>query len=94
FLKNPGKYKSVSAFAPICNPMNAPCYLRLTPAGQKAFTGYFRYESQETWKCTELLKIFHRKLNVLIDVGLWINSTSRGSCCLRILMRPQERLLI
>jgi len=24
FLKNPGKYKSVSAFAPICNPSECP----------------------------------------------------------------------
>jgi S-formylglutathione hydrolase len=33
-LKNPGKYKSLSAFAPICN----PCCV---PWGIKAFTGYF-----------------------------------------------------
>ena len=32
-LKNPGMYKSVSAFAPICNPIKAPW-------GQKAFRGY------------------------------------------------------
>ena len=31
-LKNPGMYKSVSAFSPICNPMNCAW-------GQKAFTG-------------------------------------------------------
>jgi S-formylglutathione hydrolase len=33
-LKNPGVYKSLSAFAPICNPSNVPW-------GTKAFTGYF-----------------------------------------------------
>ena len=33
-LKNPGAYKSVSALAPICNPVAVPW-------GQKAFTGYF-----------------------------------------------------
>jgi S-formylglutathione hydrolase len=33
-LKNPGAYKSLSAFAPICNPCNVPW-------GVKAFTGYF-----------------------------------------------------
>lgn len=33
-LKNPGVYKSLSAFAPICNPCNVPW-------GIKAFTGYF-----------------------------------------------------
>ena len=32
-LKNPGKYRSLSAFAPICAPMQVPW-------GQKAFTGY------------------------------------------------------
>jgi S-formylglutathione hydrolase len=32
-LKNPGKYKSVSAFAPICAPSQVPW-------GNKAFTGY------------------------------------------------------
>ena len=31
-LRNPGMYKSVSAFAPICNPMECPW-------GKKAFTG-------------------------------------------------------
>ncbi|XP_008796163.1 S-formylglutathione hydrolase [Phoenix dactylifera] len=33
YLKNPDKYKSVSAFAPITNPMNCPW-------GQKAFSNY------------------------------------------------------
>ncbi|KAF6252315.1 Alpha/Beta hydrolase protein [Scenedesmus sp. NREL 46B-D3] len=33
-LKNPGAYKSLSAFSPICNPCNVPW-------GVKAFTGYF-----------------------------------------------------
>lgn len=33
-LKNPGVFKSLSAFAPICNPCNVPW-------GTKAFTGYF-----------------------------------------------------
>ncbi len=33
FLKNPGKYVSVSAFSPICNPTKCPW-------GVKAFTGY------------------------------------------------------
>ena len=32
-LKNPGAFKSVSAFAPICNPTQVPW-------GQKAFAGY------------------------------------------------------
>ena len=33
YLKNPGKYTSVSAFSPICNPTQCPW-------GQKAFKGY------------------------------------------------------
>ena len=41
-LKNPGQYKSVSAFAPICNPINCPW-------GVKAFTGYLG-EDKEAWK--------------------------------------------
>ncbi|KAL2809772.1 putative esterase, partial [Aspergillus granulosus] len=51
FLRNPGKYKSVSAFAPISNPVNCPW-------GQKAFGGYFG-EEQGKWKehdATELVK--------------------------------------
>lgn len=41
-LKNPGQYKSVSAFAPICNPINCPW-------GVKAFTGYLG-DDKEAWK--------------------------------------------
>lgn len=40
-LKNPGKYQSVSAFAPIVNPTNCPW-------GEKAFTGYLG-EDKTTW---------------------------------------------
>lgn len=32
-LKNPGAYRSLSAFAPICNPTKVPW-------GEKAFSGY------------------------------------------------------
>ena len=41
-LKNPGLYKSVSAFAPICNPVNCPW-------GEKAFSGYFGSD-KNLWK--------------------------------------------
>lgn len=41
-LKNPGKYLSVSAFAPICNPVNCPW-------GKKAFSGYLG-DNEEDWK--------------------------------------------
>ncbi|KAF2837995.1 S-formylglutathione hydrolase [Patellaria atrata CBS 101060] len=65
FLKNPGKYKSCSAFAPISNPINAPW-------GQKAFKGYFGEDQQEKWKehdATELVKKWSGPLELLIDVG-------------------------
>lgn len=51
FLKNPGKYRSVSAVAPICNPSRCPW-------GEKAFSGYLG-EDREIWKkhdATELIK--------------------------------------
>jgi len=74
FLKHPGKYKSVSAFAPICNPMNCPW-------GQKAFTGYFGSQNQDLWRendATELIKGYGSKLNVLIDVGTADNFYKQG----------------
>jgi S-formylglutathione hydrolase len=65
FLKNPGMYKSVSAFAPIANPVKCPW-------GEKAFTGYLGDDRTE-WKkhdATELVKNWKDgKLDVLIDVG-------------------------
>jgi S-formylglutathione hydrolase len=64
FLKNPGMYKSVSAFAPIANPMNCPW-------GEKAFSGYLG-EDRETWKghdATELVKKWKGGFDCLIDVG-------------------------
>lgn len=65
FLRNPGKYKSVSAFAPITNPINCPW-------GQKAFKGYFGEDQQEKWKehdATELIKKWNGpELDILIDV--------------------------
>lgn len=65
FLRNPGKYKSVSAFAPITNPTNCPW-------GQKAFKGYFGDDQQDKWKehdATELIKKWSGgPLDILIDV--------------------------
>lgn len=63
FLKNPGKYKSVSAFAPISNPS-------LCQWGQKAFTGYFGDDKAEWAKhdATELVKGWNGSFNCLIDV--------------------------
>jgi S-formylglutathione hydrolase len=66
YLKNPGMYKSVSAFAPISNPGKCPW-------GKKAFSGYFGVEDREEWKkhdATELVKGWKgRDLKALVDVG-------------------------
>lgn len=63
FLKNPGKYKSVSAFSPVSNPSACPW-------GEKAFTGYLGADKEE-WKkhdATELVKHWKGYLNALLDV--------------------------
>ena len=67
FLKNPGKYKSVSAYAPIANPLACPW-------GQKAFSGYFGESEKEKAKwaehdATELVKKWSGEpLDILIDI--------------------------
>lgn len=65
-LKNPGKYKSVSAFAPISNPINCPW-------GQKAFSGYLGpdKESWKEWDACELVKVYEGPPfpSILIDQG-------------------------
>jgi S-formylglutathione hydrolase len=64
-LKNPDRYESVSAFAPICNPMAVPW-------GIKAFTNYLGPDT-ETWKeydACELVKSYKgRDLHILCDQG-------------------------
>ncbi|KAL6732477.1 hypothetical protein Aduo_003233 [Ancylostoma duodenale] len=64
-LKNPDLFKSISAFAPICNPMNCPW-------GKKAFTGYLGPDT-ETWEQYDsslLLKTYKGpSRKVLIDQG-------------------------
>ncbi|KAK7428520.1 hypothetical protein QQZ08_004958 [Neonectria magnoliae] len=72
-LKNPGMYKSVSAFAPISNPINCPW-------GEKAFSGYLG-DDREQWKkhdATELVKSWKGPLNALIDVGTADNFYKQG----------------
>ncbi|KAI9199791.1 Alpha/Beta hydrolase protein [Polychytrium aggregatum] len=65
FLRNLGKYRSVSAFSPICNPVECPW-------GVKAFTGYLG-SSVESWKqydATELVKTYRGpKIEILVDQG-------------------------
>uniref|UniRef100_A0A3Q3M537 S-formylglutathione hydrolase n=1 Tax=Mastacembelus armatus TaxID=205130 RepID=A0A3Q3M537_9TELE len=64
-LKNPGKYKAVSAFAPICNPLQCPW-------GQKAFSGYLGPD-RSTWEeydATVLAGSYSGpQLDILIDQG-------------------------
>jgi S-formylglutathione hydrolase len=63
-LKNPGRYRSVSAFSPIVAPSQVPW-------GQKAFTAYLG-EDRSSWKqydATELVKSAQEKLPLLIEQG-------------------------
>jgi S-formylglutathione hydrolase len=65
-LKNPAQYQSVSAFAPICSPINCPW-------GQKAL-GLYLGNDQEAWAqydAVELVKQHpsDQQLPVLIDQG-------------------------
>jgi len=74
FLKNPGKYKSVSAFAPISNPSNCDW-------GKKAFSGYFGEDNKSKWSehdSTELLPRFKGDTDILIDVGTGDNFYKQG----------------
>ncbi len=64
-LKNPGLYKSVSAFAPIVAPTQCPW-------GVKAFSGYLG-DDKTAWvqhDATELMKTGKRTPPLLIDQGL------------------------
>ncbi len=63
-LRNPGRYQSVSAFAPICNPMNAPW-------GEKAFSRYLGEDRSQwrEWDASVLLTGATEKLPILIDQG-------------------------
>ena len=63
-LKNPGMFRSVSAFAPICNPTRCPW-------GAKAFEGYLgSVEAGAAHDACELIKGYEGPdLNLLIDQG-------------------------
>ena len=63
-LKNPGLYKSVSAFAPIANPSECPW-------GQKAFSGYLGEDRKtwEEWDATRLILTARERLPLLVDQG-------------------------
>lgn len=63
-LKNPGRYQSVSAFAPVVNPINCPW-------GQKAFSGYLGDDRGQwkQWDACELIIDAQERLPLLIDQG-------------------------
>lgn len=105
-LRNPGLYKSVTAFAPICNPIKCPW-------GVKAFTGYLGSDS-ELWKnydATELVSKYNGpELNIVIDQVQMSSKTNVCVCslikfvfrevkitfltnfCLEILLLPVKQL--
>lgn len=66
-LRNPGLYRSVSAFAPIAAPMRCPW-------GQKAFSGYLG-DDRETWRQYDASELVLRDDaarfdEILVDQGL------------------------
>lgn len=87
YLKNPGMYKSVSAFAPIANPSNCPW-------GQKAFAGYFGEEEKAKWAehdATELLPQYSGETDILIDVGTGDNFYKQGQLLPENLEKAAEK---
>ncbi|PVD18502.1 hypothetical protein C0Q70_21051 [Pomacea canaliculata] len=72
--ENPGMFRSVSAFAPICNPIKCPW-------GQKAFTGYLGTDTQmwEQYDATSLIaKYSGPSLELFVDQGKEDNFLSDG----------------
>ena len=64
-LRQPGRYRSVSAFAPICAPMRVPW-------GKKAFTTYIGGDTEawRAWDTTELIRAARTPLpHLLVDQG-------------------------
>lgn len=63
-LRNPGKYRSISAFSPISNPMDCPW-------GEKAFGRYLGQERNRwrEWDSSVLLGQAKEQLPLLVDQG-------------------------
>ncbi|WP_024698530.1 S-formylglutathione hydrolase [Pseudomonas avellanae] len=63
-LRNPGRYKSVSAFSPISNPIDCPW-------GQKAFSRYLGEDRSRwrEWDTSVLIAEAAEKLPTLVDQG-------------------------
>ena len=63
-LKNPERFKSVSAFSPLCSPLNCPW-------GEKVLSNYLG-DDRQTWKqydAIELVKQAKQHVPVLVDQG-------------------------
>ncbi len=62
-LKNQQAYRSISAFSPICNPINSPW-------GKKAFSKYLG-KNQEDWKIYDACELIKEgaSLPILVDQG-------------------------
>ncbi len=63
-LKNPGKYKAVSAFSPICSPMNCPW-------GEKALGNYVGPDKAAwvQYDASALIPMAKERLHILVDQG-------------------------
>lgn len=63
-LRNPGRYRSVSAFAPVVAPSQVPW-------GQKAFTAYLGADTAawKEWDAVELIASAQERLPLLVDQG-------------------------
>lgn len=63
-LKNPGRYQSLSAFAPIANPVDCPW-------GEKAFSNYLGEDRSRwrDWDACALIAKAKEKLPILVDQG-------------------------
>jgi S-formylglutathione hydrolase len=63
-LRNPGRYRSVSAFAPVVAPMQVPW-------GQKAFRNYLGANAAgwRRWDATELVRERKLDIPILVDQG-------------------------
>lgn len=63
-LRNPQQYSSVSAFSPICNPINCPW-------GQKALQGYLGNDKNkwQQYDASELMRSTDSRVPALVDQG-------------------------
>ncbi|GAA6142871.1 S-formylglutathione hydrolase [Hydrogenophaga sp. 5NK40-0174] len=68
-LRNPGRFQSVSAFAPICAPSQCPW-------GHKAFTGYLGMDNKDAWAAHDATELMAKQSaapypgGILIDQGM------------------------